>query len=205
MLKKLLLAGCTLLLLTACGTASEESVGGADQSGAVNETETNQKTDTTKGRDDDTLKEETASDIANPPISLTEAVDIFKEAHPNAKIESVELDDDDGRLHYDFEGFDSEKEYEMEIDAVTGKVKENEVDANRETDDFLDFSAVISPEKAIEIASAQDEVKGLKPTGWSLEADDGKQKYTIDYDKDDSDIDIKINAVSGEIIEVDLD
>lgn len=38
------------------------------------------------------------------------------------------LDRDDGRWHYDFEGFDSEKEYEMEIDATTGEVREHEVD-----------------------------------------------------------------------------
>lgn len=115
------------------------------------------------------------------------------------------LDRDDGRWHYDFEGFDSKKEYEMEIDATTGEVREHEVDSDRDNDEYLDFSKIISPAKAIEIASTNAEVKGLSPTDWSLEADDNKQKYTIDYDQNDSDIDIKVNAITGEIIEVDVD
>ena len=142
-------------------------------------------------------------DITNPTVSMTEAVKVFKEAHPDAKIESVDLDNDSGRLHYDIDGFDSSKEYETEIDATTKEIKENEVDTERENDESIDFSAIIDPAKAIEIASTRAEVDGLTPTGWSLEADDGKQKYTIEYDEmNDSDIEIKINAITEEILEV---
>ena len=145
----------------------------------------------------------TTMDITNPTVSMTEAVNVFKEAHPDAKIESVDLDNDSGRLHYDIDGFDSSKEYETEIDATTKEIKENEVDTERENDESIDFSAIIDPAKAIEIASTRAEVDGLTPTGWSLEADDGKQKYTIEYDEmNDSDIEIKINAITEEILEV---
>ena len=132
---------------------------------------------------------------------------IFKEAHPDANVESVDLDTDDGRLHYDFEGFDASNEYETEIDATTGEIRENEVDHDRDNDEFLDFAAIISPAKAIEIASKQAEAEGLSPTDWTLEADDGKQKYTIEYDRNgsDDDIEIKIDAVTEEVLEVDID
>ncbi len=212
MLKKLFITGCTVILLAGCGTAAtDDNAGGANQPDNRDEAEVTQnaerQTDTKQKTGGSAEKNGGTIDIANPPVSFTEAVNIFKENHPNAKVESVALDDDDGRLHYDFEGFDTEKEYEVEIDARTGKVTERETDPERDQDDFIDFSAIISPEKALEIASARDEVKGLHPTGWSLEADDGLQKYTIEYDKegDDDDIDIKINAVTGEIMEVDRD
>ncbi len=219
MFKKLLFTGWTLLLLTACGTSTtEENTSQANQAAMKNESVTSNNTNNnaaavkdsnTSTANNSTQNTVTAADIANPPVSLTEAVKIFKEVHPDAKVESVDLDTDDGRLHYDFEGFDASHEYEAEIDAATGEIRENEVDPDREDDEFLDFAAIISPAKAIEIASTRTEVKGLSPTGWSLEADDGKQKYTVEYDKnnvaDDDNIDIKINAVTEEILEVNID
>lgn len=210
MLKKLMITGCALLLLTSCGTdTTEENASKANQPSSSNEAEmtepANKELASTVDANDSTKNKNTTGDIANPPISLNDAVNIFKEAHRDAKIESVDLDREDGRLHYDIEGFDSEKEYEMEIDATTGEVIEHETDSDSDDDEYLDFSEIISPAKAIEIASTNAEVEGLSPTEWSLEADDDKQKYTIEYEQNDSDIDIKINAVTGEILEVDID
>lgn len=210
MIKKLMITGCALLLLTACGTdTTKENASKSNQPSTSNEAETtdhaNQELASAVDSNESTKNKNTTGDIANPPISLNDAVKIFEDAHRDAKIESVDLDHEDGRLHYDIEGFDSEKEYEMEIDATSGEVKEHEVDTDRDNDEYLDFSEIISPAKAIEIASKNAEVEGLSPTEWSLETDDDKQKYTIEYDQKDSDIDIKINAVTGEFLEVDID
>ena len=214
MFKKLLITGCTLLLLTACGTDQTEENGSTtnqtsttSEANTTNQTETNNESTAVKDSSNaSTPNTSTAMDITNPTVSMTEAVNIFKEAHPDAKIESIDLDTDSGRLHYDIDGFDSSNEYETEIDATTKEIKENEVDTERENDESIDFSAVIDPAKAIEIASTRAEVEGLTPTGWSLEADDGKQKYTVEYDQnDDNDIEIKINAITEEILEVESD
>jgi len=210
MFKKLIVTGFTLFLLTGCGTDStNESEGSTNQPNTTSESNTTKSTTATN--ESNTVKDSsnavtqntsTTVDITNPAVSLTEAVNVFQEAHPDAKIESVDLDTDSGRLHYDFDGFDSVKEYETEIDATTKEIKENEVEHERDRDESLDFSTIIDPAKAIEMASAQAEVKGLSPTGWSLEADDGKQKYTIEYDQNDSDIDIEIDAITGDILEI---
>lgn len=211
MFKKLMITGCTLLLLTACGTDQTKENGSTtnqtsttSEANTTNQTETNNESSAVKDSSNaSTQNASTTVGITNPTVSMTEAVDVFKEAHPDAKIESVDLDNDSGRLHYDIDGFDSSKEYETEIDATTKEIKENEVDTERENDESIDFSAIIDPAKAIEIASTRTEVDGLTPTGWSLEADDGKQKYTIEYDEmNDSDIEIKINAITEEILEV---
>jgi uncharacterized membrane protein YkoI len=211
MFKKLMITGCTLLLLTACGTdTTEENAGTTNQPSTTSETNTTNNTNNESSAVKDSSNASTPNtsktvDITNPTVSMTEAVNVFKEAHPDAKIESVDLDTDFGRLHYDIDGFDSSKEYETEIDATTKEIKENEVETERDTDESLDFSAIIDPAKAIEIASTKAEVEGLSPTGWSLEADDGKQTYTIEYEKNDSDIEIKINATTEEILEVEID
>ena len=211
MFKKLMITGCTLLLLTACGTDQTKENGSTtnqtsttSEANTTNQTETNNESSAVKDSSNaSTPNASTTMDITNPTVSMTEAVKVFNEAHPDAKIESVDLDNDSGRLHYDIDGFDSSKEYETEIDATTKEIKENEVDTERENDESIDFSAIIDPAKAIEIASTRAEVDGLTPTGWSLEADDGKQKYTIEYDEmNDSDIEIKINAITEEILEV---
>jgi uncharacterized membrane protein YkoI len=214
MFKKLMITGCTLLLLTACGTDQTDENGSTNnQTSTTNEANTTNQTDT--NNESSTIKDSsnastpntsTTIDITNSTVvSMTEAVNVFKEAHPDAKIESVDLDNDSGHLHYDINGFDSSKEYETEIDATTKEIKENEVETERDTDESIDFSAIIDPAKAIEIASAKADVEGLSPTGWSLEADDGKQTYTIEYEKNDSDIEIKINATTEEILEVESD
>jgi uncharacterized membrane protein YkoI len=208
MLKKIMITGCTLFLLAACGTDStDKNESATNQQSTTSETNTtNNESNTIKDSSNtSTPNTSTTVDITNPTVSLTEAVNAFKEAHPDAKVESVDLDTDSGRLHYDFDGFDSTNEYETEIDATTKEIKENEVETERVTDESIDFSAIIDPAKAIEIASTKAEVEGLTPTGWSLEADDGKQKYTIEYDNNDSDVEIKIDAITEEILEVELD
>ena len=210
MLKKLMITGCTLLLLTACGTdQTEENGGTTNQTSTTSEANTtnkpavkNESNTVNDSSNASTLNASTPIDITNPAVSMKEAVEIFKEAHPDAKIESIDLDTDSGRLHYDIDGFDSTNEYEAEIDATTKEIKENEVEVDRGHDESIDFSAIIDPAKAIDIASTRAEVEGLTPTGWSLEADGGKQKYKIEYDHNDSDIEIKINAITEEILEV---
>lgn len=210
MFKKLMITGCTVLLLTACGTAApEENAGKTNQPSTLDEARTASKANNVptavKDSRQSTQTRPAAIDITNPPISLTEAVNIFKKAHPDVQVESVDLDTDFGRLYYDFDSFDSAKEYETVIDAETGEIIEKGVDMDWNNDGSIDFSAVISPAKAIEIASAQPEAEGLSPTGWSLEAAYGKQMYTIEFDTFSQDLDIIIDAVTGEVWGVDWD
>jgi uncharacterized membrane protein YkoI len=208
MFKKLLVTGCTLLLLAACGTDTpEENAGTANQVSPASENNASNNTNNETTAANDSSNENTPNttnqfDIINPTVSMDEAVKVFQEAHPDAKVESIDFDTDSGRLHYDFDGFDTSKEYEMEIDASTKEIKESEVETDSDKDEFLDFATIIDLAKAIEIASSKAEVEGHSPTGWELEADDKKQTYTIEFEKNDSDIDIKLDATNGEILEI---
>lgn len=203
MFKKLMITGCTLILLTACGTnTTKENTSTANQSNTTSEN--NNTTNEAGAVKDASNAQSKTVDITNPTVTMSEALNVFKEAHPDAKIESVHLDADlFGRLRYDINGFDTSKEYETEIDATTKEIKTNEVDTERDTNESLDFSSIIDPAKALEIASTTAEVSGLSPTGWSLEVESGKQIYTIEYEKNR--VDIKINATTEEILGVEIE
>lgn len=203
MLKRIIITGFAVWLLAACGTAN-------DNEGITNDPNITDETDTTNTANTvdettSTATEEKSTDITNPKVTMEEAINIFRESYPDAEIESIELDTDFGRLRYDIDGFDSTKEYDVKVDATTKEIQVDEVEANREMNQALDFSKIIQPEKAIEKASTKSEVSGLSPTSWSLEFDDGKQKYTIDFKKNTSEIEIKVDAVTGEILEVEVD
>ncbi|MBY0099631.1 PepSY domain-containing protein [Mesobacillus maritimus] len=140
MFKRLLVTGCTLLLLAACGTdTTEENAGTTNQASPTSENNAsntnNDSTVTNDSSNEDTQNTSNQTDITNPAVSMEEAVKVFQEAHPDAKVESIDFDNDSGRLHYDFDGFDSSKEYEMEIDASTKEIKEREVEKDRDKDE----------------------------------------------------------------------
>lgn len=194
MFKKIVITSAALMLLTAC--LNDES---KDNNDANNQVSTKTEVNTTN---------ESAVnanvDITNPTVSMKEAVDTFLEAYPDANIESIDLDSGFGGLHYKIDGFDSANEYAAVIDAETKEMKVNEVEANRDREEALDFSNIIEPNEAIEKASAKDEVNGFTPTGWSLEVENGKSQYSIEYKKNADEIEIKVDATTGEILKVEM-
>lgn len=194
MFKKIIITSAALMLLTAC--LNDES---KDNNDANNQVSTKTEVNTTNESAVDANV-----DITNPTVSMKEAVDTFLEAYPDANIESIDLDSGFGGLHYKIDGFDSANEYEAVIDAETKEMKVNEVEANRDREEALDFSNIIEPNEAIEKASAKDEVNGFTPTGWSLEVENGKSQYSIEYKKNADEIEIKVDATTGEILKVEM-
>lgn len=210
MLKKLLFTGLSLFLLTltACGTDTTN-----DNTNNVNNTATPQEvappandTATSQKNVVEEYTEQTVSptQIMNPTVTFDKALEIFKNAHPKAKVESIDFESDYGQLYYDFEGYDEGKEYEMKIDAQNGEVMEHKAEKELKNDEFINFSSIISPKRAIEIASQRAETQGLTLTGWTLEVEVGKQIYKIEYDKanSDDDLEIIIDAETEKILAV---
>lgn len=61
-------------------------------------------------------------------ISHTEAVRIFHSRYPDATVQSVSYERENGRMVYEVEGYTMTREIDMEIDAATGKVLKVETD-----------------------------------------------------------------------------
>ena len=55
-------------------------------------------------------------------ITQEKAMEIFKTAYPDYRIEKVKFDIDNGRPHYEIDGETLTREVEIKIDAVTGEI-----------------------------------------------------------------------------------
>lgn len=55
-------------------------------------------------------------------VSQSTAVKKFRAKYPSAKIDSINLEKENGRYVYEIEGFTSTREYDMRINASTGKM-----------------------------------------------------------------------------------
>lgn len=55
-------------------------------------------------------------------ITQEKAMEIFKTAYPDYRIEKVKFDTDNGRPHYEIDGETLTREVEIKIDAVTGEI-----------------------------------------------------------------------------------
>lgn len=128
------------------------------------------------------------------PISVQDAIEIFNNEFGSPNIDEIKFERDDGRYVYDFEGWDGEFEYEMEIDAQTGEILSQETEADTDHDDILDLDGIISPQEAMAIA--------LEAAGsgyveeWDLELENGFTVYEVDIEGgEDQDVD----AHTGEI------
>lgn len=205
-MKKLFYVGAlSALLLAGCGedtkqeegkaTVVENSTGASSEQTLPNTSETVQNTPETS----------TKQDTLNTTVSLKDAVAVFQSKHPEAQIHSVELDSKFGSLQYDITGLDSSYEYEMRIDANSKEILEDRSEAEREIESFLDFTTIVDPADAIQNASTNSQVTGLSPTSWKLETENGTPNYSIKYEKDFSEVEVYINASTGELMGVELD
>lgn len=127
-------------------------------------------------------------------VSVQEAIDMFLTEFDNPHIDEIEFDREDGRYVYDFEGWDGEFEYEMEIDAQTGEILSVETERDTDHDDILELEDILSPQEAMAIAL---EVSGGRYVEeWDLEVEDGFTVYDIDVEGGE---DVDVDAHTGEI------
>ena len=129
----------------------------------------------------------------------------------------VELDRDDGVLHYDVDFYCNGYEYDYEIDAVSGAIlkheREQDDDARKPVSGGAQDSGsnssgnLIGTSRAKEIALAhaglsESAVNGLKV---ELDREDGRQQYEVEFKAGGYEYDYEIDAVNGTILEWDKD
>ena len=82
---------------------------------------------TPTGTTNGTVQQQTgavASQAIQQQVQITQekAMEIFKTAYPDYRIEKVKFDTDHGRAHYEIDGETLTREVEIKIDAVTGEI-----------------------------------------------------------------------------------
>lgn len=209
--KLTLLALISTGVLGACGTDSTNDTNSEEQSSSAQESSmSSQSEDISSESSESESTTESSSNSGTTQgineqefdISLDDAIQIYNETHPDSSIESIDFDEDDGKYEYDFDGFDDTNEYELSIDATSGEAVDKDTDNDNDNDDdndALNLDNIVSPQDAM--TTALEEVGSGYVDGWQLDTENGLTVYEISIENSqDDDVDIIINAATGEFM-----
>ena len=192
------------LTLTACGPKNEK----ADNPNAKNNAavEANANKNASKKAADAQTKEETAINkgaVANLDRGI--AFDGFKKLHANAKVESFQLEVENGKAYYKVSGYDAEKEYEVTVDAVTGDIVKDEFEAENTSAKTADvqLDMIEAVDKYMDEA-LKDAGQGFEAGEYEVEFEDGKYVVTVEVVNGTKDISYTYDYETGKLIEKDM-
>lgn len=131
----------------------------------------------------------------------------------DATFTTVELEERNGIAYYEIDFTVDGKEYEYDIDAISGKIIENQTQplndtaaATNQTNAAADGQVTLEEAKEIALQHAglsSDKVTFVKG---NLERDNGKEKYEVEfYTADFKEYDYEIDASNGKILSYDYD
>lgn len=134
-------------------------------------------------------------------ITKDEAIQIAldKIAGP-AKLVEIELDNENGQVHYEIAMVDENLEYELDIDAVKGKVLKFQKEIKTKLSDQASLSEEEAIKFALEKIGSQANVKKV-----DLDQDDGVVYYDIDLFDDNHEYEIEIHASTGQVLKFEQD
>lgn len=192
------------LTLTACGPKNEK----ADNPNAKNNAavEANANKNTNKKAADAQTKEETAINkgaVANLDRGI--AFDGFKKLHADAKVESFQLEVENGKAYYKVSGYDAEKEYDVTVDAVTGDIVKDEFEAENTSAKTADvqLNMIEAVDKYMDEA-LKDAGQGFEAGEYEVEFEDGKYVVTVEVVNGTKDISYTYDYETGKLIEKDM-
>lgn len=139
-------------------------------------------------------------------LSQTEAINKFDKKYSDKKLKEIDLKLDGNKYFYEITGFDKDKEYEMTIDATSGKeVKSSseKLDLDERLQKGLDLDKVISRDQASEIA--EKEVKNSTAKEWTLKMDQDKAIWDVTVESGSSKHEVEIDAISKKVIKSEKD
>ena len=139
-------------------------------------------------------------------LSQTEAINKFDKKYSDKKLKEIDLKLDGNKYFYEITGFDKDKEYEMTIDATSGKeVKSSseKLDLDERLQKGLDLDKVVSRDQASEIA--EKEVKNSTAKEWTLKMDQDKAIWDVTVESGSSKHEVEIDAISKKVIKSEKD
>lgn len=147
----------------------------------------------------DYITSERAKEIALDDAGVRESDAVFLK---------VKLDWDDGRAEYEVEFYSGNREYDYDIDAITGAIRSSD----RDMDDFdiiqvaggTDSADLIGTERAKEIA-LERAPSGARVVRCELDRDDGRTVYEVELRDGRMEYDCDIDAATGTILHWDSD
>ena len=200
------------LTLTACGPKNQamdpanSNSKNAKVEESANANKTNANKNATDNKADAQTKEETAVNkgaVANLDPGI--AFDGFKKLHADAKVESFQLDIENGKAYYKVDGYDAENEYEVTVDAVTGDIVKDEFEAENTSAKTADLQLEMIEAVDKYMAEAlKDAGQGYEAGEYEVEFDDGKYEVSVEVVNGNKDITYTYDYETGKLIEKDM-
>ncbi|MBI1721923.1 Peptidase propeptide and YPEB domain-containing protein [Lactobacillus crispatus] len=153
------------------------------------------------------MSKQTQKDNIQIKLSQQEAIDKFHQQFSGKQLKSIELNREGKHYLYEIEGFDSNNEYSVNINAETGQighVHSEKLDHDDRNQKALDLKGTISRDDASRIA--EEHVKGTSEE-WKLEQDEdtGKTYWEVKVKNGHQETEVKINAYTKEVISTEHD
>lgn len=153
------------------------------------------------------MSKQTQKDNIQIKLSQQEAIDKFHQQFSGKQLKSIELNREGKHYLYEIEGFDSNNEYSVNINAETGQighVHSEKLDHDDRKQKALDFKGTISRDDASRIA--EEHIKGTSEE-WKLEQDEdtGKTYWEVKVKNGHQETEVKINAHTKEVISTEHD
>lgn len=192
------------LTLSACGPKNEKA--NADNAKNNTTVEENVNKNVNKNMSEAQTKEETAVNkgaVANLDRGI--AFDGFKKLHPDAKVESFQLEVEDGNAYYKVDGYDDKNEYEVSVNAMTGDIVKDEFEAEDTSAKTADIQLemIESVDKFMDQA-LKDAGQGFEAGEYEVELDNGVYVVSVEVVNGDKDISYKYDFETGKLIEKDM-
>lgn len=145
------------------------------------------------------------SNRAEGDTSIQEAIEIFTQQTQGANLHQVALDRDHDVYQYVLKGYKDNMEYKVKVNAMTGEARmEQENEEHIPQKEIIDYPKVVPVDKAL--ATALEKAQGeVLLDEWELEFDHGQLRYEFHFDpvNGGDDFDVKVDATSGSVLEVD--
>lgn len=191
-----------VLTLSACGQKNKK----AEPTNPEVKVEENVNKDANKNMTDAQTKEETAVNkgaVANLDRGI--AFDGFKKLHPDAKVESFQLEVENGNAYYNVDGYDAKNEYKVTVNAMTGDIVKDESEAEDTSAKTADIQLemVESVDKFMELA-LKDAGQGFEAGEYEVELDNGMYVVNVEVVNGNKDITYKYEFETGKLLEKDM-
>lgn len=200
-----LISGSALALLAACGTETPNEE--APTSTPESEASSSMESSATSNSADSSSTSSTNFEGKSFSVTYEQAVADFQEAYPDAAISSVDFDKDFGEYTFEINGFDDTQEIEWEVNAETGEETKNNTE--KKDSDFDDQELMTDDVMPIDelIASSEEEAPNATMVSWNLEVDDDTKTpvFTGEFEEGNNEVDVLLNAETGEFLSTDND
>lgn len=221
-MNKVIILGLSFALLgslTGCNSDSEKTNSSSSTSlktsQSINQQDSDFKTNVEDVVSSSSISPKTSQSISqqtsNFKVSVEDAIKEYQKEYPNSDITSINLEPSFGNYFYKIEGVDNNKEYTIRVNANTKKIsKEREEyldiedkEGRKRTKDKLNINNLLSIEKVSAIAI--ENVGNGKVTDWSLSKDMGTTYWKVNVIDRHKELEVKINAQSGNVLETEMD